>query len=258
MRPTRPARWLVAFDLDGTLVGGAVAPELQQALEARSPDTALAYVTGRTYPSAAELVKTEGLPWPDAWATGLGAEVRWGPSAWVDRAWRRRVGRHFSAGRVKRLLARSPGLALQPPEALHRFKVSCWVSPDAPEPLVASLSERLRHSQIRARLVLSSRRDLDVIPVAAGKGLALRWIASQLGVPAAATFACGDSCNDLDMLLAAGMAAVVSNAEPALSAQLPPEVYRASAPCASGALEGLTHWLGPRFGLATPGPDAEG
>ncbi|MEB3328217.1 MAG: HAD family hydrolase [Candidatus Sericytochromatia bacterium] len=252
MRSVPAARLLVAFDLDGTLVGGPAAPALQQFLEGRPADTALAYVTGRTYPSAAGLVRAEGLPWPDVWATGLGSEVRWGPAAWVDRAWRRRVGRHFSSGRVRRLLAESPGLALQPPEALHRFKVSCWVPQANPEHHLARVSASLRRSRIRARLVLSSSRDLDVIPAAAGKGRALEWIASRLGVKSAATFACGDSCNDLDMLLAAGMAAVVSNAEPALAAQLPPDVYRASAPCAVGALEGLSYWLGADLEL-TPG-----
>lgn len=239
-----PAR-LLAFDLDGTLVDPKtpLAP-LYERLAARSSDTSLAYITGRTYTSAEQLLRSHNLPWPDVLATGLGTEIRWGPSAQPDRAWRRRMGTHFSPGRLQRVLKGLHGLRLQPAEALHAFKLSYWVEAPEPDIHVAHVARLLRQQGLRAKLVYSSSRDLDLIPAAAGKGAALRWIAQRLGVSLQATFACGDSGNDLDMLLTAGMAAVVANAEPGLTAQLPPEVYRAGASVAEGAHEGLQYWLG--------------
>jgi hydroxymethylpyrimidine pyrophosphatase-like HAD family hydrolase len=51
-----------------------------------------------------------------------------------------------------------------------------------------------------------TRRDyLEMIPPAASKGAALRFLASHLGVPLEETIAVGDQENDLEMIRAAGL-----------------------------------------------------
>ncbi|MEB3284017.1 MAG: HAD-IIB family hydrolase [Candidatus Sericytochromatia bacterium] len=243
-RCLQPKR-LLAFDLDGTLVGHvASGAAVYDRLTARSPETILAYITGRTFQSAEELLLQEKLPQPDILATGLGTEIRWGRSATLDRAWRRRVGRHFSTQRVRKILSEFTGLKLQPEEALHPYKLSFFVVDEAPDVYSKHVEMRLLQKGVRAKTVYSSGRDLDIIPISAGKGAALRWMAKRLQLSPQATFACGDSCNDLEMLLAAGMASVVGNAEPSLLRQLPNWVYRAQGASANGAKEGLDYWFG--------------
>jgi Cof subfamily protein (haloacid dehalogenase superfamily) len=56
-----------------------------------------------------------------------------------------------------------------------------------------------------ARLVMTRRDYLEMIPTAASKGAALRFLASHLGVDLEQTVAVGDQENDLEMIRAAGL-----------------------------------------------------
>lgn len=56
-----------------------------------------------------------------------------------------------------------------------------------------------------ARLVMTRRDYLELIPPAASKGAALRFLAGHLGVPLDEVIAVGDQENDIDMIRAAGL-----------------------------------------------------
>ena len=56
-----------------------------------------------------------------------------------------------------------------------------------------------------ARLVMTSRDRLEMIPLAASKGAALAFLAEHLGVPLAQVVAVGDQENDVEMIRAAGL-----------------------------------------------------
>jgi Cof subfamily protein (haloacid dehalogenase superfamily) len=71
-----------------------------------------------------------------------------------------------------------------------------------------------------ARLVMTRRDYLEMIPPAASKGAALRFLASHLGVPLEQTIAAGDQENDLEMIRAAGLG---------IAMPLSPDTVRAAA-----------------------------
>src|SRR2546428_8916501 len=56
-----------------------------------------------------------------------------------------------------------------------------------------------------ARLVMTRRDYLEMIPPTASKGAALRVVADHLGVPLEEIVAVGDQENDLEMIRAAGL-----------------------------------------------------
>ena len=56
-----------------------------------------------------------------------------------------------------------------------------------------------------ARLVMTRSEYLEMIPAAASKGAALRFLAAHLGVPLEEVIAVGDQDNDLEMITAAGL-----------------------------------------------------
>ena len=70
----------------------------------------------------------------------------------------------------------------------------------------------------RLLVVQSDPEDLEVFSVNAGKGNALRLLASLLDVDEKNTIAVGDSTNDKTMVEAAGLGLAVENAVPELKA----------------------------------------
>ena len=63
-----------------------------------------------------------------------------------------------------------------------------------------------------ARLVMTRRDYLEMVPAGASKGMALRQLAEHLGVPLPRVIAVGDQENDLEMIAAAGLGVAMSHA----------------------------------------------
>lgn len=70
----------------------------------------------------------------------------------------------------------------------------------------------------RATVVQSHARFVEVIPLEADKGSALRWLAHYLGVPREAVMAIGDQGNDDTMVAWAGVGVAMGNASPSTQA----------------------------------------
>ncbi|MEW6591675.1 MAG: HAD family hydrolase, partial [Pseudomonadota bacterium] len=135
-----------------------------------------------------------------------------------------------------------PGLALQSPAQQSAFKLSFIVDPQA-APTLRELRQRVRQAGLHANLIFSHGVYLDVLPVRASKGQAIRYLAYKWGLPLSAFLVAGDSGNDLEMLVGDTQAVVVANH----SAELEPlrgldQVYFAEARCAAGVLEGMAHY----------------
>ncbi|HEY9720849.1 MAG TPA: HAD-IIB family hydrolase [Oscillatoriaceae cyanobacterium] len=237
-------RYLLAFDLDGTLVGDPEAlARLNADLSARRESWAIAYVTGRRIDSVQRLMSEANLLVPDAIAANVGANLYTGAYMVPDPRWRVQISQGWHADRVHAVAKLFPGLVPQPDDAQSPFKCSYYYDPADVE-TVRQLVDALRRQRIRAKVVTSSGRDLDVLPAGAGKGNAVRYLAASWGVPLDRVFTVGDSGNDLEMLTLGCLAAMVGNAQPEL-ATAPACVYRASGAYALGVREALEHygWL---------------
>lgn len=68
----------------------------------------------------------------------------------------------------------------------------------------------------RARLVMTRKDYLEIIPAAASKGAAVRWLAARLDVPLERVVAVGDQENDLEMVEAAGVGVAMPQSPPRL------------------------------------------
>jgi sucrose-phosphate synthase len=135
-----------------------------------------------------------------------------------------------------------PGLELQPAENQRAFKLSYNIDPELMPPL-SQIYRHLRERNLHARLVYSHEAYLDVLPVRASKGHAIRYLAYKWGLPLRNFLVAGDSGNDEEMLLGDTLAVVVGNHSP----ELEPlrglyKVYFASDVCAGGIVEGLRHY----------------
>ena len=234
---------LLVSDLDGTLLDdGRATPGLavlRRVVAAFGDRVRLVYATGRTAASTLALVEDGILARPDAIAPLVGSEVWLPPFAGPDSGFARRLADGWSRPDVVAVGERfSWALAPQPPEHAGEFKVSYFVRDDTALP---ALDEALARRGVRARLIYSGGRFLDVLPRRAGKRGATEYLAERFGVAPADVLAAGDSGNDADVLAHPEYCGVaVGNAEPELTAVTGslPAVHEAGLSFAAGVLEG--------------------
>jgi len=244
---------MLVSDIDNTLIGdraGLVA--LARVLRERPRSLGFGVATGRHLPSALEVLRQARVPQPDVMITAVGSEIHYGPELRPDSGWRRHIQHLWRRDALAALFDGVPGLALQSDDQQSEFKLSFNVDRQL-APSLVELQTRLREAHLHANLIHSHDAFLDVLPLRASKGQAIRYLAYKWELPMNAFLVAGDSGNDLEMLLGDTQAVVVSNH----SAELDKlrgmdQVYFAGTPCASGILEGMAH-----YGLVrTPAPDS--
>lgn len=237
-------------DIDDTLVGDEEALErLLVWRRANAPRVAFGVATGRSFPRTLDILDAWKVPMPDVLVTAVGTEIRFAPDLKPDRAWEGHIRHGWRRDEVVRALAGAPGLKKQPAANDGPYKASWDVLPGRSVDL-EGLRRLLRVRGLSARLVFSQGKHVDVLPVRASKGLAVRFLAFRLGLPLESFLVSGDSGNDLEMLVGDTMAVVVGNHKPELEELRGRDrVYFASAPFAGGILEGIEHY---RFAVEDP------
>lgn len=233
----------VITDIDNTLLGDNKATRAFVAwLKRHRKQVAFGVASGRRIDSAAEALEQHGVPSPDFWITAVGSEIYYGGSQTPDRGWARHIGHRWEPERLRERLLQEDNLVLQPDSEQRAYKVSFYVRP--PGSLDAETIEtRLYREDLHARVVYSHGRYLDLLPVRASKGLALRYIADKWGIPLEHVLVAGDSGNDADMLRGRVLGVVVGNYQPELE-QLRgfQRIFFAGATHARGVLEGIEHF----------------
>jgi mannosylfructose-6-phosphate phosphatase len=182
------------------------------------------------------------LPEPDAVIGGVGSEICLMPGREPLAAWQRELDHGWDAARVRSALEGFDTLALQPEEFLSAYKVSYYAI-DANCQLLNEIDAALAAAGVRAKVIYSSRRDLDVLPAAADKGAAAAFLCRHWGFESCQVIVSGDSGNDAPLFRPEFRGVVVANAHEELKALTGPRVYLASQPYAAGVVEGLEHWL---------------
>lgn len=234
---------MLVSDIDNTLIGErAGLATLVRVLRERPRSCGFGVATGRHLSSALEVLQQARVPLPDVLITAVGSEIHYGPALRPDSGWRRHIRHLWRRDALAALFDGVPGLMLQPDAQQSEFKLSFNVDREA-APSLHELKARLREARLHANLIHSHDAFLDVLPVRASKGQAIRYLAYKWGLPLRAFLVAGDSGNDLEMLVGDTQAVVVSNHSAELDRLRGLEqVYFAETPCASGILEGMAHY----------------
>jgi sucrose-phosphate synthase len=240
---------MLISDIDNTLIGDkAGLAQLLENLRERGRELGFGIATGRTIESTLAILKQWRVPVPDVLITAVGSEIHYGRGLRGDVGWSNHIRHLWRRDAVARALEEIPGLTLQPAMNQREFKLSYNVDPQAMPPL-RSLHATLRGHGLHAKLIYSHEAYLDVLPVRASKGHAVRYLAYKWGLPLRAFLVAGDSGNDEEMLLGDTLGVVVANHSPELASLRGHEqIYFAQASHATGILEGMAHY---RF-LAVP------
>jgi sucrose-phosphate synthase len=231
-------------DIDQNLLGDLESlPALAHALRAHRTVAAFGIATGRRLDAALRALRRHDLPEPDILITSGGARIHYAPELTEDHAWTRHIDRAWTPHVVRRVLDGLPGLEPQPRDRQSRLRVGYYIDPalaPSPEEIQALL---FREDQ-SVHVTVSFGQYLDVLPLRASKGLALRYVMARWGIPLERVLAAGGSGADEDMMRGNTLAVVVRNRHHEELSDLADvdRIYFAHAPGARGILEAIEHY----------------
>ncbi len=244
-RRTRLYRNRAIFsDLDQSILGDPlVLPQFSQVLKDNARCSSFGIATGRRLDSALKLIKKYKLPYPDALVTSLGTEIYYGQYLTRDIAWDDHINYLWQANKVRSILNDIPGLRLQNKVEQSRYKISYFYDA-AQAPDVDEIRHLLLQHEQTVNVVFSFGQFLDIVPVRASKGLALRWYAEQWDIPLHHILVAGGSGADEDMIRGNTLAVVVANRhDEELSDLIDLErVYYTKKPYAAGILDAIDYY----------------
>ena len=239
---------ILVCDIDDTLLGDAKALKalLNTIKEGRKirdmHKVGLAFATGRRLESAEQVIREKELPMPDFLISSVGSEIHYGHGMLEDYAWKQHINYRWKPVELRQALVDVPGLTLQPEEAQREHKVSYYIDPQK-APSLREIQAHLRHLDLHAKLIFSHGEFLDLLPVRASKGLAIRYLSIKWGLPPERILVAGDSGNDEDMLRGNTLGLVVGNYSKELSRLKGRErIYFAKGHFAWGIMEGMQHY----------------
>jgi len=240
-------------DIDNTLLG---LRDGQEALVKWLIDnvgyTIFGIATGRPLESAIDILRKNRIPIPDVLITSVGSEIHYGIGRIPDIGWANHIRHLWRREDVLKAMKDIPGIRLQADENQREFKISYVVNPNQMPP-VEKVRQHLREQGLHAQVIYSHSEFLDLLPIRASKGHAIRYLSYKWGLPLASFLVSGDSGNDTEMLIGDTMAVVVGNYSEDLSPlKGMPRIYFAEATHANGILEGMQHY---KFGVS-PGKEA--
>jgi len=231
-------------DLDQSLLGDPDAlKEFVEVVRANRNCATFGIATGRRLDSALAVMRKFNIPLPDVLLNSLGTEIYYAPQLTADYAWSVHVDHNWNPQGVRRVLDELPGLIPQAKGEQSRFKVSYHYDP-AIAPSLEEINARLRHEELSVTVIHAFGQFLDIIPVRASKGLALRYFAHKWDIPLEHILVAGGSGADEDMIRGNTLAVVVANRHhEELSGLVDLDrVYFAERPCAGGILEAIEHY----------------
>lgn len=227
-------------DIDNTLIGDdAGLRELVAWIKQHKESVAFGVATGRPIHSTIKVLKEHGVPIPDVWISSVGTEIHYGADLSVDETWAKHIHHLWRRDAIVDVLKGIPGMKLQSRDNQREFKLSYNV--DALRmPGIDELSAIIRSKDLHAKLIYSHDSLLDILPIRASKGLAIRHLAYKWGIPLKLFLVAGDSGNDVEMLMGDTLGVVVGNHSPELeSLRGLDQIYFAEAYSARGIIEGI-------------------
>lgn len=229
--------------IDQNLMGKPDAlQKLLALLKEHRKSTLFVIATSRRLDSALRMLKQYKIPEPDVLITSLGTEINYAPKLTTDKYWAKHIDYHWTRHRVAELLGEHPGLNLQSKSEQTPFKISYYMSGDVTT--VENIRGILHQEDEAVNVQFSFGKYLDILPMRASKGMALRYVAERWNIPLERILVAGGSGTDEDMMRGNTLAVVVANRHDEELSQLQDieRIYYAQNSYEEGILEAIDYY----------------
>jgi len=237
------AELFIISDLDGTLVEGRDSEglkEFTQWINNNKSKVVFGVASGRNREITEQAFAMYDLPGPDILICSAGSEIYYTEKFIPDKGWDRHIDYQWKRNELQQALIKFPKIRLQEPDAQWRFKLSYYVDENFNEDAIANLYKFLDDHKLRARVLLTDNKFLDLLPFRASKGSAVRYLSYKWKMPLEQFITAGNSGNDKDMLNGKAKGIVVANYSPELEElRKNKSIYFAKRSAATGVLEGI-------------------
>lgn len=241
------AKVFMISDLDGTLIEGTNSNglnEFRQWIVDNKDKVVFGIASGRNKEITEKVFTDYNMPSPDILICSAGSEIYYTDKFIPDNGWDSHIDYQWKRNELQNALSKFKGIHLQEPAAQWRFKLSYYVDNDFSEDDLANLYKFLDDQKLRAKVLLTENRYLDLLPFRASKGGAVRYLSYKWKVPLEHFITAGNSGNDKDMLKGKAKGIVVSNYSPELEELKKNKfIYFTKDPLAKGVLEGIKHHI---------------
>lgn len=198
--------------------------------------------TGLRLDAALRLLRRHKIPEPDFLITSTGTRINYAPKFADDTAWTHHIEKQWTPGPVRRVMRGVPGVSLREEEQQSPFKISYQYDPQE-APSIEQITAMLYKEEQAVNVIYSHGQFLNIVPIRASKGLALRFLVAQFGIPLERTLAIGGSAADEDMMRGNTLAAIVGNCSPdELDIEQCDTIYSAKSCYAAGVLEAMEYY----------------
>lgn len=234
----------IVSGIDLNLLGDSPSlEELMKMVVKNKKEVIFCIATGRRLDSALKLLRQNNIPQPETLITSMGTEIYYSKDLIKDEGWTNHIDYLWKRSRVASLLQNIPGIELQVKQSQSKYKISYFYDSTI-APSIEEIKSILLQNEQTVNVIFSFGQFLDVVPIRASKGYAVRWLAQQRDIPLDHILTVGGSGADEDMMLGNTLSVVVANRhqeELSNLSEIEP-IYFSKQKFAAGIIDGLNHY----------------
>lgn len=235
---------LIILDIDDTILGDKNSQEeLKNILSSLPEQIGFGVATGRTIDSAKKILMENNFLLPDLIISSVGSEIYYkNKDEYIyGTGWDTHISHQWKREHVVKIMNEFDFLEYQNEDTQRKYKVSYNILTEGID--VDIIRHALIKNKIKANVIVSHNRFIDILPARANKGRAVRYLSYRWNIPYENILVAGDSGNDEDMLTGELLGVVVGNYTPELGKlKGRRKIYFANKLHAAGIIEGINFY----------------